>query len=649
MITFKKETFFLLIVQIVQTLLATSVIFAQAHISSASHRSSVNVIKNINDEMSLNKSYFTAGKDGFLIRWSDNNEGAHYQISDLEIKCIAIAPNKNDIAVYETNGGLINRVSVWDWANLKRKYARRFKDSIMSLDFSARGTYLIIGTATIDGVVFLRSDTGAPINKLSDNTGVVTMIQTSATEKTAVFYCPTGSISYYNLSTGKLKQKITTENNLDQVTMFNNSMFLAGVKGSTIYVMSAVTGKTLATFSASKPLFLGGTKPTDSILYYLQDDEKGGYTLEMLEAKSNTQVNEPKLIKEYYGPRGSKAITCGTRNSSDIILGGGDGTIYQTDMVSYGNADPLNAVTENTYEKILDVQPFGDGFCFLTEESVFHSTYEDGDVEIIATNNNGYNSVLPYGDRVILYEKDGRVPVILTGSSGIQELFTPKSSLQSLKLNGNNLIEMESGSTVNIFDMDTKTLKEVYNGSGLQDAIVSYEQQPNSNMSLYISKSASTPPNSTLLKIDTKTLETVPINFGGNVVFALNNYQNELFGISIQVDNNTKNTVVFRYNPLQKRKSTILRIADEDNGAFTYLSYPFLYTNIGKDSIRSYNILRNQNTVYKRSSSIPYKVCQNSNKTAILNNDGSVAWYTPDNQKPLAVWYYTKDGQWYEF
>lgn len=627
----------------------TAALYAQAHISSASHRAAVNAIKNINDESALNKSYFTAGKDGFLIRWADNNAGEHYQISDLDIKLIALSPNKNDIAVYETNGGLINRVSVWDWANLKRKYARRFKDSIMSLEFSSRGTYLIIGTATIDGVVFLRSDTGAPINKLADNTGVVTMIETSATEKTSVFYCPTGSISYYNLTTGKLKQKITTEAALEQPTMFNNSMFLAGVKRGQIYVISAVTGKVLATFTTSKPLFLGGTKPTDSILYFLQDDEKGGYTLEMIEAKSNTEVAEPKLIKEYYGPRGLKAITCGTRNSSDIILGGGDGTIYQTDMVSYGNADPLNAVTENTYEKILDVQPFGDEFCFLTQGSVFHSSYEDGNVTIIANNNNGYNAMLPYGDRVILYSKDSRAPVILTGANSTQELFIPNSSIQTLKLNGNSLIEMESGSVVNIFDMDRKNLKEVYNGSGLQDVIVNYEQQAAGNASLYISKSASTPPNSTLLKIDTQTLETVPINFGGNVVFALNNYQNELFGISIQVDNNTKNTVVFRYNPAQKRKSTILRIADEDNGAFTYLNYPFLYTNIGKDSIRSYNILRNQNTVYKRSSSIPQKVCQNSNKTAILNNDGSIAWYTPDNPKVLAVWYYTKDGQWYEF
>lgn len=621
-------------------------LYAQSHKSSASHRAAVTAITNINDDTTLNKSYFTAGRDGFLIKWADNNFGDHYQISDLEIKLIALAPNKNDIAVYESNGGLINRVSVWDWRSLKRKFARRFKDSITSLKFSSRGTYLIIGTATIDGVVFLRADNGSPITKLADNTGVVTMIDTTATEKTAVFYSPTGALSYYNLLTGKLKQKVLTASGLEQPLMFNNSMMLSGVKNGNIIVVSAVTGKELASIPATNPLFLGGGRASDSLLYYITDDEKGGYSLEMIEASSNTAVNEPKLIKEYLGPRGAKAITCGVRNSSDIILGAGDGAIYQSDMVSYGNADRLNLITENTYERILDVQPFGAAFCFLSSDMAFQSNFEIGAVELLA-NNNGYTNLLPYGDRVILYSREGRVPVVLADSQGAVELFTPKTSIQSMRLNGNELIALESNSTVYLFDMDTKKLKTVYNGSGLQDAVALYDN--NGGKTLYIAKSAATPPNSTLLKIDTGTLETVPINFGGNIVFALNNYQSEIFGINVQVDNNTKNTVVFRYNTVQKRKSTILRIADEDSGAWTYLSYPFLYTNIGKDNIRSYNILKSQTTLYKRSSSIPSRVCQNSNKTAVLNNDGSVTWYTPDNGNPLAVWYYTKEGQWFEF
>lgn len=622
-------------------------LFCQSHISTQGHRDSVNAIANVNDSATLNKSYFTAGKDGFLIKWSDNNQGEHYQISDLEIKLMALSPNKNDVAVYETNGGLINRVSVWDWKNLKRKYARRFRDSITSLKFSALGTYLIVGTATVDGVIFLKSDTGGVLKKISEDTGIVSMIDTSATEKTAVFYSPTGAISYFNLVTGKLKQKIGVQGGLEQVVLFNNSMCLCGVRRSVVYIINSVNGKTIKQFDAQNPLILSGEKQTDSSIYFLQNDERGNYSLSVVEAADANTISDPKLIKEYRGPRGAAAIVSGSRNSTDLVLGAANGTIYQTDMINYGSTDPLNPLTEDTYEKILDVAASPTSFLFLSKEKVFSSTYEDETVNNFGKNP-GYNSLIPYGDKVILYSKDSRQPVVLFDGKEQVILFNPQAAVQSLKLAGNQLLEMEGGSTVNIFDLDSRTKREVYSGTSLQDTIFATEKTTG-NPSVYIAKSASTPPLASLLKIDTVTLETVPINLGGNVVFALNSYQNDMFGVSVQVDDNKKNTVVFRYTPLARKKSTVFKLADEDNDAFTYLYYPYLYTNIGKDSVRSYNMSQNKNTVYRRSSSIPQKVCQSGNIVAVLNRDGSLSWYNPGNPSPLSVWYFTKDSQWLQF
>ena len=148
----KKLTRFLICLIILTG--ATVQLFAQAHISTQSHQAQITGVKAVPIKSGNELEYFTAGDDGFLIKWTDNNEGEHYQISDVGIKMIAVAPNGNYVAVYESDGGSVNKVSVWDWRTLTRKFNKKYTDSITSLEFSAKGTYLIVVTASVDGAEF---------------------------------------------------------------------------------------------------------------------------------------------------------------------------------------------------------------------------------------------------------------------------------------------------------------------------------------------------------------------------------------------------------------------------------------------------------------------------------------------------------------
>ena len=146
-------------------ILITFNMWAQSHISTQSHQAQVNkIIPAVTT--GYEGSFFSAGEDGFVVKWSDDNQGEHYQFSDVGIKLIALAPNGNDIAIYETDGGSVNKVSVWDWRTFTRKYQKKFSDSITSLSFSAKGTYLIIGTATVDGAVFVKTNTWSVVDKI---------------------------------------------------------------------------------------------------------------------------------------------------------------------------------------------------------------------------------------------------------------------------------------------------------------------------------------------------------------------------------------------------------------------------------------------------------------------------------------------------
>ena len=84
--------------------------FAEASSSTQSHFSDVTNIAYL--ESGGESSALSAGKDGFLIKWRNDGTGEHYQVSDLPIKMISRSPNGYEIAVYESDGASLNRVSV---------------------------------------------------------------------------------------------------------------------------------------------------------------------------------------------------------------------------------------------------------------------------------------------------------------------------------------------------------------------------------------------------------------------------------------------------------------------------------------------------------------------------------------------------------
>mgnify|MGYP003446849015 CR=1 FL=1 len=79
--------------------LCSTMIFSQAQKSLQPHQGKIQSIVE-----SANNTFYTAGDDGFVVKWLPDGTGEHFQISDLEIKLIAVSPNGTDIAVYETDG-----------------------------------------------------------------------------------------------------------------------------------------------------------------------------------------------------------------------------------------------------------------------------------------------------------------------------------------------------------------------------------------------------------------------------------------------------------------------------------------------------------------------------------------------------------------
>ena len=633
--------------RLVILILLTFLIFtlnAQSHISTQSHQAQVTKIAPVSAR-GTDGSYYSASDDGFVIKWTFDGQGEHYQFSDVSIKLLAVAPSGNEIAIYETDGGSINRVTVWDWKTLTRKYIRKFSDSITSLSYSANGTFLIVGTATVDGAVFIRTASWAIIDKIKTNTSIVSYIHTSKTEKTCVFYSPSGNLSFYDLITGKLKSKMQVVKGLTQPVMYNDDRFFAGVSDGKIYITAA--GKTIASVPANNPIII--STEADYNLYYLENDGRSNYEVKMLESKENNQVSNPRLVKSLKGPRGSAIITAAIKDATNIYFGGKNGSVYKTDVDATITTTNMTELTENTYSKINGMAPAETDFYFLTSNSIYKSSYDTGLVDKLS-DTNGETKIIAYKDNnVILWSKSERAPVVQIDldKKSRQTLFTPKNSVQNVRLcsvDGNDyLVEIESNSTVNIYDFAKQSYREIYSGTGIQDAVYM-----NNNL-VYIAKSAATNPQTPLLSVNPDTMETVPLSIKGNVTYALSTDGKTIYGLNIISDDTGRNTYVFSYNVYTKQMTNILKFSDEDAEAFTYLYGNNLFTNIGRNKVYCYNLSTKKRFSYNRSASIPESICLNSRRAVILNSNGSISWCGTSDSKLLADWYLTKDDQWYEF
>ena len=81
-------------------------LFSNSHFSTQAHQTPITDLKAVFSPQNKENAYFSAGEDGFLIKWTSDNQGEHYQITELDIKMISISPNGKEIAVYESDGGL---------------------------------------------------------------------------------------------------------------------------------------------------------------------------------------------------------------------------------------------------------------------------------------------------------------------------------------------------------------------------------------------------------------------------------------------------------------------------------------------------------------------------------------------------------------
>ena len=679
--------------------------FTQGIVSSQPHEGNVFSIAAVSTlNKSVNETFYTAGSDGFLIKWGDDNLGEHYQLTDLSIETIIKNPVTGDIAIYETNGGHVFRISVIDSKSYARRYTKRFQNPVTALSFSEQGTYLIAATSEVNGCYILDARSGVTVKRIQDISGTVMMAKTGQTEKSAIFYSttPTGAwIVFYDLNKFKTIKKVNAEYLLEKSVLFGtgkySNRFLAGIRTESVesggvkydywgkvdkkdyknvsylFILDAMTGATLCRYEVKGAVLLASAADSEKEGLYFTDVSDKTTELKLIPSsmleiqlakikqyEDKMQISnvnkavlnppEPQIIRSFPNLKNKESFTSGAKDSERIMLGTSLGNIYMLDDKKTEEPLAPECLTNRLYKKICDISSDNENFYLLTKDACFKSSRRLETVRQIFQNKYSSTNIEVLNNTAVLWSKGSAEPVYSINLSEKKPepeiLFTPKSAVQVLHLHDDKIIFIEGDTDVYIFSMKNKNknITPVYTGTALQDAAIADAS------TLFIAKTNTSQKNYSLISINLKTGEASSLKFDGSVCYSLSSYSQEgkVFGITEKTEDSKNISELFSYDTKTRRSRVLLRLNEEDSSAFTSLSYPIVYTNLGRNQMYACNAETGRSILYRRSASMPVKTCRSEERLMVLNGNGSVSWYDIHSQGSKGDWYITETNEWFE-
>ncbi|MBQ0162520.1 MAG: hypothetical protein KBS84_05085 [Treponema sp.] len=632
------------IIGLVTLVLASALAFAQTRTSFMAHNEEV--ISIFSDIVSNDGSFFTVSKDGSVSRWNEKNEGLQYQVTDKKIKYSAIHPNKNEIAFYETDENTIHTISVWDCTKLTKKFSVSFTDSILSLTYSKKGTYIIIGTATENGTIFLSSSDGKVTKPVSEKMFMTSFVETANSEKSLMSYTLTGNIAYYSIGGGKLLKKVESEKGLSKLISFNKNRYIAGSKDKKIIIIDAMSGKKVFEINSTNPVFFNYE---DELYYY---DSSSGRSASIFKfTVTDTGIANPQIIKNVVGKSAEK-ITSFSITNERYLFGSVKGNIFSA--TNNDLTEDLSLISKDTRQKVIDAAFDGSVLLLLTNKTLYVSNEDKSQIDQLCGTGNQKN-ITVMKDKIIFWTQGTDLPVFCYNKTAktFEKLFTPTGIIGSIKACGNKIIEIENVSKVNCYDFDTKQISELYFGTGIFDAVLINEND------LYIAKTDSHISSSACLYVNTKTHETVPLKIDADHILAIETDSvndagnpkdaetsaNSIYFLIYSENSNKPAVKIIRFNHFDKKSEvlhTLSNIDSIDFSSFLFACNGTVYNKVSGSTVSSVQVKGKKIVSYPRSYSLPYKVCADKDNLVTLNFDGGVSWYDSQSGEHLADWYVTE-------
>jgi WD40 repeat protein len=561
--------------------------------------------------------YLSAGKDGFVSLFGTEGFVESWQLSTLPIKAIAVHPDGNRIAVYESDGFSVNRVSVWDWRAKTRIYAKRFRDAVISLSWSAKGSWLLIGNTSIEGITILDSARGTPERVFTSAPGIVSLALTGASESSMITFGPSGTILYTDTASGKERARYAGEQDLAFPVLLANNARIAGYRDGAIVELDATTGQTLEEFGASDPVM--ATAPSDTEPVWVERSGNASWVL-----RSGAGASKPFALGA------SGAVTSASVMDGTIIVGTSTGDLFalQAGAIKGSNVS-VSPIAQKAIRKIDDIASDGSQAFILSSGSVYSIESPGSDPVLLFSGVPG-NRLAVVDSQLILWSDRNAGDVLLSTFDGSarRPLYKAREGIRSLTALGTSVAFVEGTSAIRVIDTALPTSQFSSNGIGLQDTVLIDKDK------LVVSKSSTDKSPNAINVINMATGETVPLPFKADLCYGLrldDEKRHILSGFAVRNGETATTELItltldFASIPSSAVK-TALSYADEDSTATALPSGDTIYTNLGKGPFVALNARNGDQRTFERTASLPVRCALLERYAVTLNANGTLSWY----------------------
>jgi len=586
---------------------------------------------------------FSAGEDGFINVWTTESAIARYQLSPYALTGLTLRPGHSQLAVIESDGLGLFRISAWDYATYKNIFTLRFKDPVTSIGYSAGGSFLIATRSAQNGVVFLDPETGKQRQTPADLAGPVIFAATGRSERTMITYSPQGLLSYWDLASGSRLKNLAVTPRLADPRLFGNNRFLTGTTADGLVVLDAVSGAAVGTYPLS-PGALVVPRSTEDRRLRTFDSGYGG----VIPRDFTVYPDGTLRFLASYGASSLPLPTSALATESGYAVGepnGGVRFVSETGYFTSPGAGTRLRVREAAVSEATLALLTVDGVALAPAD---FDLYKNGDPLEFMSVGAGYTTLtpLPVLGRFILWEKGGAAPPVRLSAAGTSAIpgIPAAAALRTIDALADRTLYFDSAGTLTVVDADTGEQLFVFSSVGILDAVFSDRH------TLLLARSAvgaETP----FLWVDIDTGETVPVDYPAKAVVRLyRSATDRLYAAVITAAAGGIKTGILRLNRQDIQASTALvEYLGEDGNPQIRESDGSVATNLGGDGATLYGSRGFQS--FERRAALPTRILATDSRFILLDADGGLAWHDPGLGKVLAelrieadTWYLEKKG-----
>jgi hypothetical protein len=612
--------------------------------------------------------FLSAGEDGFVEIWNEDQAALRFQISALPLSALVIRPGKTQIACVETDDLGQYRISVWDYTTLKNLFTLRFRDPVRNLAYSAGGSYLIISRSGATGLVLADSDTGElvlePRNYPDEFPSSVSFAAMGRTERVLLTYSPSGALSYWELRTGAEPRLVPSLDNysrplsfavppnLESPLLFGNNRFFAGLNREGLVILRADTGVELlrdASLSRGKLAGLGGE------LYCLAGDSGGG-GIHRFRMNSGDRLEG----RDYFplpGDMGVHAllpVPARIRNApTRLVLGTEGGELFTADPRL-----PLSAAKKlrtGAQTRIPEIAAGTESIAFLTGDKrlgylpLDFFELKNGDTLSLEPSG-AHTRISPAGlspsppeeegggpDRFLFWQDGSPLPApelrSRERSSALPGLGAgPRFPLRSVSTLEDRGLFLDTGGNLTVLSLEGGERIYAESFIGATDAAFIDRNSVVLGRSAPYSLGITTP----FLKVDIQPGETVPIPYPASVgIQVYRGASGGVYGVTVESGEGGLRTSIIRLETQGEPSSRLLHYEGEDTRFSLSEADGFLASTIGGDGAGIYapwGLIP-----VERGPGLPRLMSDGDLYFVILDAEGCVSWHDPRTGKILAV------------